>query len=132
VRTNHQLTEFIGPSYISPYGGKTAQLRNMRLAQIILQKKLLEDSKCAVERLQPSQNTSPPRILDMRQLYWTSTAWLIIYGIFAILAVTDSSWIGFANCVLCCAQHTGVLYLDLLWKHCLTSALLRVNERLNT
>lgn len=58
LRSFATLRDAQGPNYISPYGCKTAPLRNARLAQTLNSKHLLEDGRCTVYKVAAGSNES--------------------------------------------------------------------------
>ena len=48
LRSSYELADATGLSYISPYGGKKAPLRNMRTARLIADQRLLKDGHARI------------------------------------------------------------------------------------
>ena len=89
-------------SYSSPYGCKTAPLRNVRLENAIRTNKLLNDKEFNVYKVRPSSTkTSPTKKYDIILAAWTILTWILFGGIlaFAIL-MPKTTWIGVANCAI--------------------------------
>lgn len=107
LRSSHQLTEAVGPTYISPFGGKTAPLRNMRLARTISTVGLLRDSKFTIYRIVPSNyrnGNGNQLVVRWRLLLWIIFTWCFAGAVMVILVlVPNSSWIGIANCIVSCS-----------------------------
>ena len=100
LRSYSTITDKVGPTYISQLGGKSAPLRNMRLANTINSCNLLRDSKYSIYRIPASQHTKND-LSDVRSLLWMLATWVIVAGIIATLVIVpDASWIGISNCVM--------------------------------
>ena len=86
-------------TYSSPYGCKTAPLRNWELENAIVRNKLLEDRKFTVYQIRSSSQRTPRvQKYDILLSMWTVITWLYFGGVivFTILA-PETTWIGIAN-----------------------------------
>src|SRR5580700_6224114 len=70
MRSNDSLVDLVGPSYISPYGGKKAPLRNMGLAQMISIRRLLRDGRYTLCRIATGYDTARHNITDLKLWAW--------------------------------------------------------------
>ncbi|KAF2099284.1 hypothetical protein NA57DRAFT_55257 [Rhizodiscina lignyota] len=101
LRSTSQLYESVGQTYISPFGGKTAPLRNMRTAKTISHLDLLKHASCTVYRIKPRADES-----ILRQIHWQSQAWVVLTwicfaAIMSVLCyVRTSTWIGISTCAV--------------------------------
>lgn len=94
--------------YFSPSGGKSAPLRNLKLASAFRQQALLRDGQCRYYRIPSSQSPSVsvttstyiiPRILStLRMRLWSVATWAFATAIIFFLAfMGDTSWIGYST-----------------------------------
>lgn len=111
LKTNDQLTERTGMTYISPSGQIKAPLRNMRLEQMIRKRRLLRYSLCSTYRAGPSLD---PGGFDAWAFSWLLVSWIFFGSLVMGLYYSKSSWIGIANCVLLVAVSTAMRLSDYL------------------
>lgn len=105
------ITEAVGPSYISPYGGKIAPLRNMRIARLITLQDLLDDGQVGIFRIRAVNkgSTSIARVLrhicsSELSLLLTITTWAVFGGLLGLSVILPSiTWISTANLTALCA-----------------------------
>lgn len=92
--------------YLSPFGCKTASLRNMRLKRTIDRLNLLDDGHVSVYTVKPSSRAKNHALVLARRtpLAWIITTWLllaaILFGITFLLRSQRTSWIGLSSCIL--------------------------------
>jgi hypothetical protein len=87
-------------SYFSPYGCKTALLRNARLDKIISMRRLVDDGRYTVYTISSSGDHQYPYVRIYQSL-WVILTWICFGGILAFLfLVGDTTWIGFFNCIV--------------------------------
>ncbi|KAG6997613.1 hypothetical protein G7Y79_00039g075750 [Physcia stellaris] len=111
LKTNDQLTERTGMTYISPSGQIKAPLRNMRLEQMIRKRRLLRNSLCSTYRVGPSLE---PGGFDAWAFAWLLVSWIFFGSLVMGLCYSRSSWIGIVNCVLLVAVSTAMRLSDYL------------------
>lgn len=100
IRSYDLLHEPGSLTYFSPYGCKSAPLRNIQLANAIRHKKLLEDSRFTIFRIPKTPKPSAGKYHTLL-VSWILTTWALFAGVlvFAVLA-PDTTWIGLANCLV--------------------------------
>lgn len=84
-------------SYFSPYGCKTAPLRNLRLDNVIRQQGLLKDGRYTTYRVQSRRKSTLPWLIAL----WTAFTWLVFLTI--LIAFTfwaGVTWIGLSTCII--------------------------------
>ncbi|RDW67577.1 hypothetical protein BP6252_08973 [Coleophoma cylindrospora] len=85
-------------SYFSPYGCKTASLRNMTLDNAIKKAGLLEDGKCTY--FQIPQSSSKSKSISS-QWIWVTFTWLCMGELLVLCQLgPGTTWIGLTNCVV--------------------------------
>ena len=124
VRSYDLLFEPSSLSYFSPYGRKSAPLRNSRLEHAIRLGGLLQDHKYTVFTI-----SSCPRRLDGHEragaskqavlvVLWVFTTWVLFAGLLvSIILVPGGTWVGLANCasytvwsaILRCVEYVNVV-----------------------
>ncbi|GAB1314708.1 hypothetical protein MFIFM68171_04918 [Madurella fahalii] len=91
-------------SYFSPYGCKSAPLRNILVTNAIKHAKLLEDERYTVFQIPSSTTTTPkPHVWKYRVLLfvWIALTWFLFAVIVVFSLLTPyTTWIGLANCVV--------------------------------
>ncbi|KAH7086803.1 hypothetical protein FB567DRAFT_526268 [Paraphoma chrysanthemicola] len=101
VRSYDLLLEPSKETYFSPYGVKSAPLRNIRLANALKHDKLLEDQKYTVLRI-PTSRTSQDRASQKSRMLialWTGATWLLFAGLLvAIYKTPGTTWVSYATC----------------------------------
>ena len=99
LRSFSTLAESHGINYISPFGCKSAPLRNMRLSQTITSKNLLRDGRCFVYQITTGNSTKHQTKTFLCLLLWILTSWIIFGGILtAVYLNRQTTWIGTSNC----------------------------------
>ncbi|KAF2281165.1 uncharacterized protein EI97DRAFT_463542 [Westerdykella ornata] len=99
IRSYEFLLDGSSREYFTPYGCKTAPLRNPRLDAVISLQGLLDDGKYGVYRIRHSSETSARRRGQLAMILWVSTTWICSGLIFAFLGLIQSAtWIGLVNC----------------------------------
>jgi hypothetical protein len=87
-------------TYYSPYGGKSAPLRNPKLAQTIDTCGLLADGQVSIYKVPPSSRSRALRPWTLLKRLWFLLQWAYLGGIMVLLYVGDNAtWIGRANCL---------------------------------
>src|SRR6266511_519555 len=101
LRSNYQLYEALGPTYMSPLCGKTAPLRNMRTSRTISHLKLLKHSGCAIYKIKPRSDKKRLHEVHWQTQAWVLTTWMCVAGITSVLCYVDTStWIGITSCAV--------------------------------
>ncbi|KAF3015239.1 hypothetical protein E8E14_000113 [Neopestalotiopsis sp. 37M] len=91
------LLEPTSYTYFSPYGCKSAPLRNTALDNAIKRCGLLEDGKCTYFRVHPAQRSAK---IDHLKLIWAAFTWVCMGGLLlACRMAPKTTWIGLTNCV---------------------------------
>lgn len=100
------ITDAQGPNYISPFGGKIAPLRNMRVSRLISIYDLLEDGKVTTYKIRTNQRVEKKQA---RKLYdhafgspltscLDATTWITFGGLlYMTIGLQSTSWIGTVN-----------------------------------
>jgi hypothetical protein len=90
-----------GPfTYFSPYGCKSAPLRNMKLAMAINRGKLLQAKRFTVFRVPGTPQNKQSGIFSLI-MAWTLATWILFGGLLAFtLLVPNRSWVGIASCTV--------------------------------
>lgn len=84
--------------YFSPYGCKSAPLRNMTLDNVIRQQHLLEDGHYSTYRIRVQRRSVT---LSWLMMLWVAFTWLSFIAISVVCAVcADVTWIGLSTCVV--------------------------------
>lgn len=111
MHSNVQLFDIVGREYISPYGGKKAPCRNMRVDLSIKLRDLLKDGRYLCYAID-NKSQLTQSAFKLRYLFLTTFSWVFFAGIVVFLAMgwgngdaTDdqirvTSWIGIANCAI--------------------------------
>ncbi|KAK8017007.1 hypothetical protein PG993_015196 [Apiospora rasikravindrae] len=82
-------------AYFSPYGGKSAPLRNLALENAIKRGRLLEDGKCTFFRIPQSRRRTGNEPL---KLIWAGFTWACMGGLIVMsLMAPKATWIGPTN-----------------------------------
>ncbi|KAK8064466.1 hypothetical protein PG994_007104 [Apiospora phragmitis] len=85
-------------TYFSPYGGKSAPLRNLALENAIKRGRLLEDGKCTFFRI-PHLRRKMGR--ESLKLIWTAFTWVCMGGLIVMsFMAPKATWIGPTNCLV--------------------------------
>ncbi|KAK7987061.1 hypothetical protein PG996_006333 [Apiospora saccharicola] len=86
-------------TYFSPYGGKSAPLRNLALENAIKRGRLLEDGKCTFFKI--PQNPGKRTGNEPLKLVWLAFTWMCMGGL-TIMSVMapKTTWIGLTNCLV--------------------------------
>lgn len=101
VRSYDLLLEPSTETYFSPYGVKSAPLRNIRLANALKHNKLLEDKRYTVLSIPATRREQDctSRSAEILIACWTGTTWLLIAGLLvAIHEVPGTTWVSYATC----------------------------------
>ena len=99
MRPFASLAEIRGPDYISPFGCKTAPLRNMRLSQTITSKDMIPDGRCTVYQITGGNHSQQRTTRFIWLLLWVSTSWLVFGAIIASVYLSHrTTWIGTSSC----------------------------------
>ena len=129
LHSHYALIETIGMAYFSPYGCKTAPLRNMRLDNSVRVAELLRDGKCVVYKIPDSSDTkrNGERTAGSAMIVaWVAFSWLVFAGLMVFVAMIKStSWIGFASCSVSTGWSVLVRLLD---RYCLGLAKLSTSR----
>ncbi|KAL5118904.1 hypothetical protein ACEQ8H_003227 [Pleosporales sp. CAS-2024a] len=101
VRSYELLLEPSTETYFSPYGVKSAPLRNIQLANALKHNKILEDNRYTVLSI-PEKRKEQDRASRSSEILiacWTGTTWLLIAGLLvAIFKVPGTTWVSYATC----------------------------------
>lgn len=103
LRDRSVVVEATGPAYVSPQGGNTAPLRNMRVARVISAKHLLDDGAVRIYHIRPQADAAKGRLANRvlsspSCLFMVFCTWIIWGGLLAAAFVDDgATWIGKAN-----------------------------------
>lgn len=103
IRSYDFLLDSASHTYSSPYGCKSAPLRNARFDKVISLSELLKDGTFTVFRVRSRAQRRPRALRNVRLLmwFWTIFTWVVLGGILAfLLLIQESTWIGIVNCVL--------------------------------
>lgn len=89
-------------NYFSPYGCKTAPLRNMKLDNAIRQEGLLKDGNYTTFRTLLANNKPRWRAFHVwAMVLWVGFTWLAFIGLLLACAVSNkTTWIGTSSCVI--------------------------------
>jgi hypothetical protein len=101
VRSYDLLLEPSKETYFSPYGVKSAPLRNIRLANALKHEKILEDQRYTVLSIPDSRTMQDRASYKFRMLIalWTGVTWLLFAGLLAaIYKVPGTTWVSYATC----------------------------------
>jgi hypothetical protein len=101
VRSYDLLLEPSKETYFSPYGVKSAPLRNIRLANAIKHNKLLEDQRYTVFKIPTNRNTQKLASRRFRTfvMLWTAFTWIFFAGLLvAIYYIPGTTWVSYATC----------------------------------
>jgi len=101
VRSYDLLLEPSTETYFSPYGVKSAPLRNIRLANALKHNKSLEDKRYTVLSIPATRREQDcaSRSSEILIACWTATTWLLIAGLLvAIHEVPGTTWVSYATC----------------------------------
>jgi hypothetical protein len=101
VRSYDLLLEPSKETYFSPYGVKSAPLRNIQLANALKHNKMLEDKKYTVLSItgRRKEQDCASRSSEILIACWTGTTWLLIAGLLvAIYKVPGTTWVSYATC----------------------------------
>jgi hypothetical protein len=101
VRSYDLLLDPSKESYFSPYGVKSAPLRNIRLANALKHEKILEDQKYTVLRIPDNRTVQDRASSKFRMLIalWTGVTWLFFAGLLlAIYKIPGTTWVSYATC----------------------------------
>lgn len=83
-------------TYFSPYGCKSAPLRNMKLDNAIRQQGLLEDGRYTTFKIRARRKSTLSWLLAL----WVGSTWLIFLSILASFAFyAGITWIGLSTCI---------------------------------
>jgi hypothetical protein len=99
IRSYDLLLEPGALTYSSPYGCKTAPLRNVQLESAIRSNKLLEDGKFNIYKVREKpEKKSPIDRYDIILSVWVAFTWIIYGGLIAFsILIPTVTWIGIAN-----------------------------------
>ena len=106
VRSYDLLLESSAYTYFSPYGVKSAPLRNTQLANAIKHGGLLEDGKYTVYEITSGLRTRRlVRGMDSKYriilVSWIVTTWILFAGLLvAIFFVPQTTWISIVTCTI--------------------------------
>ncbi|KAL9109506.1 MAG: hypothetical protein Q9227_005841 [Pyrenula ochraceoflavens] len=101
LRSNYALYEATGMTYLSPFGGKSAPLRNMRTSRTISHLKLLKHSGCTVYRIKRREDKAGLSQIHWQTQAWVLTTWICFAAIMSVLCyVKTSTWIGISACAV--------------------------------
>lgn len=101
LKSPESIFDVTGMAYFSPYGCKSAPLRDMQLNHCLQLQRLLRDGQYSVYTIQ----TSTPkwyshRNMDIPSICLATCSWIIFSAIIVFLHLVDSgSWIGLASCI---------------------------------
>lgn len=100
VRSYDLLLETGPLTYFSPYGCKSAPLRNTQLTNSIRVRGLLDDGRYTVYKIPPNPNPSCLGIGNsIPLLAWIIATWIFLGGLIAFLVlVPDRTWVGITSC----------------------------------
>lgn len=116
LRSYKWLLETSNFQYYSPYGCKSAPLRNQRLANALRTEKLLEDGKITVYRIPATSNRRNGGSWNFLLLTWFVLSWILFIVVLLLLFWTlRATWIGQANCICLCSWS---VMLRLIEFHC--------------
>lgn len=103
LKSYEVLLDHSEKTYFSPYGCKTAPLRNMKLDNAIRHEDLLQDRKYSTFRIPPANSIKPRR----RDSYccmmalWVGFTWVSFLGMLLACALSDkATWIGTSSCAI--------------------------------
>lgn len=103
--TYDSLSEPGSLTYFSPYGVKSAPLRNIQLSNAIKSGKLLEDKKYNVFRIPGNaeylnrDSIINARRYQLRVYIWVALTWLLFTGVLVFLVLApNTTWVGKATC----------------------------------
>jgi hypothetical protein len=101
VRSYDLLLEPSKEAYFSPYGVKSAPLRNFQLANALKHNKCLEDGRYTVLSI-PTNRTLQDRASAKCRMHialWTAATWLLFAALLvAIYKVPGTTWVSYATC----------------------------------
>lgn len=101
IRSYEFLLDPPSREYFTPYGCKTAPLRNARLDTVISLQGLLEDGKHSVYRIRHAREHKARRRSQIATKLWVFTTWICSGMIFTFLILVRSgTWIGLINCAV--------------------------------
>ncbi|CAI9637427.1 unnamed protein product [Alternaria burnsii] len=101
VRSYNMLLDTSAEAYFSPYGVKSAPLRNIQLSNALKINKLLEDGRYNVYGI-PTNNAKSKSVNRKSQTFlalWTCATWAFFAGlIFGIYKSNQTTWVSLATC----------------------------------
>ncbi|KAK6081238.1 hypothetical protein SCUP234_04891 [Seiridium cupressi] len=98
LRSYDILLEPSSYSYFSPYGCKSAPLRNLALDNAIKKGGLFENGKCTYLKIPHHHRGSQTELL---KLAWAAFTWACMIGLFVTCQLAPNiSWIGLTNCLV--------------------------------
>lgn len=111
LSNKNDITEATGLTYTSPYGGKKAPLRNMRVSRLITLKDLLDDGSIVFYRIREKEKGNSSLASTFKHicgaklsLLLTITTWTIFGGFLGLSMMLPSiTWIGISNLSALCA-----------------------------
>ncbi|CAN9079722.1 unnamed protein product [Alternaria alternata] len=101
VRSYDMLLDTSAETYFSPYGVKSAPLRNIQLSNALKINKLLEDGRYTVYNI-PTNSAKSKSVNRKSQTFlalWTCATWAFFAGlIFGICKSNQTTWVSLATC----------------------------------
>lgn len=102
VRSYAMLLDTSAETYFSPYGVKSAPLRNIQLSNALKLNKLLEDGRYTVYQI-PTSSSKSQSVNRKSQTFlvlWTCATWAFFAGlIFGICKSDQTTWVSLATCI---------------------------------
>ncbi|KAF7673544.1 hypothetical protein GT037_008159 [Alternaria burnsii] len=102
VRSYDMLLDTSAETYFSPYGVKSAPLRNIQLSNALKINKILEDGRYTVYKI-PSDSSKSKSVNRKSQTFlalWTCATWAFFAGlIFGICKSDQTTWVSLATCI---------------------------------
>jgi len=102
LKSYEVLLDHSHATYFSPYGCKTAPLRNMKLDNAIRHEGLLEDRNFNIYRISSSKTPGSrgKQTWTWILALWTAFTWLVFLAILLSCSIfSRATWIGFSSCV---------------------------------
>lgn len=85
-------------NYFSPYGCKSAPLRNMALDNVIRQRGLLQNGRYTTFRVQPGPMITTTWVL---RVAWMAATWLAVFAMaFICVRPAKVTWVGLSTCIV--------------------------------
>ncbi|KAI1198065.1 hypothetical protein F5X97DRAFT_163054 [Nemania serpens] len=101
LRSYTDLIDVQDRDYISPYGRKKAPLRNIRLAQMITRRGVLDDGYITICKIDnTAQSGAQSRNSSVMCRFIARTSWIFVTAlVYVVFRIDSSTWVGKSNLI---------------------------------